>query len=169
MKELIRDIVVALVIVLILTSIIKPTIVKESSMEPTLFENHYLIVNKLAYKTGEPERGDIIVFESELETEDGDKKLLIKRIVGLPGETVSIADGEVYIDGQILEEDYLKDGITPGEITECQVPEGQLFVMGDNRVVSIDSRELGCIAEETVMGKAVLRLFPFNQIGGLYN
>lgn len=168
MKELIRDIAVALVIVLILTSIIKPTIVKESSMEPTLYENHYLIVNKLAYKTGEPERGDIIVFESELETEDGDKKLLIKRIVGLPGETVTVADGEVYIDGQLLEEDYLKDGITPGEITDCQVPEGQLFVMGDNRVVSIDSRELGCIDEETVMGKAVLRLFPFNQIGGLY-
>ena len=168
MKELIRDIAVALVIVLILTSVIKPTIVKESSMEPTLFENHYLIVNKLAYKMGEAERGDIIVFESELETEDGDKKLLIKRIVGLPGETVTVSDGEVYIDGQLLEEDYLKDGITPGEIADCKIPEGQLFVMGDNRVVSIDSRDLGCIDEETVMGKAVFRLFPFNQIGGLY-
>ncbi len=168
MKELIRDILVALVIVLILTSIIKPTIVKESSMEPTLFENHYLIVNKLAYKMGEAERGDIIVFESELETEEGDKKLLIKRIVGLPGETVTVADGEVYIDGQLLEENYLKDGITPGNITNCKIPEGQLFVMGDNRAVSIDSRELGCINEDTVMGKAVFRLFPFNQIGGLY-
>ena len=141
MKELIRDIVVALVIVLVLTSIIKPTIVKESSMEPTLYENHYLIVNKLAYKTGEPERGDIIVFESDLETDDGDKKLLIKRI---------------------------KDGISPGEIEDCYIEDGELFVMGDNRIVSIDSRELGCINEETVMGKAVLRLFPFNQIGGLY-
>ena len=169
MKELIRDIVVALVIVLILTSIIKPTIVKESSMEPTLYENHYLIVNKLAYKTGEAERGDIIVFESDLETDDGDKKLLIKRIVGLPGETVRIADGEVYIDGELLDEDYLKDGITPGYIEECYVDDGELFVMGDNRIVSIDSRELGCITEDTVMGKAVLRLFPFNQIGGLYN
>ena len=168
MKELIRDIAVALVIVLILTSVIKPTIVKESSMEPTLFENHYLIVNKLAYKTGEAQRGDIIVFESDLETEDGDKKLLIKRIVGLPGETVTVSGGEVYIDGQLIEEDYLKDGITPGEITDCQVPEGQLFVMGDNRVVSIDSRELGCIDQDTVMGKAVLRLYPFNEIGGLY-
>lgn len=169
MKELIRDIAVALVLVLILTSVIKPTIVKESSMEPTLFENHYLIVSKLAYKTGEMQRGDIIVFESELETEDGDKKLLIKRIVGLPGETVTISNGEVYIDGQMLEEDYLKDGITPGEITDCQVPEGQLFVMGDNRAVSIDSRELGCIDADTVMGKAVVRLFPFSEIGGLYD
>ncbi len=169
MKELIRDIAVALVLVLILTSVIKPTIVKESSMEPTLFENHYLIVSKLAYKTGEMQRGDIIVFESELETEDGDKKLLIKRIVGLPGETVTISNGEVYIDGQILEEDYLKDGITPGEITDCLVPEGQLFVMGDNRAVSIDSRELGCIDADTVMGKAVVRLFPFSEIGGLYD
>lgn len=168
MKELIRDILVALVIVLILTSVIKPTIVKESSMEPTLYENHYLIINKMAYKMGDEERGDIIVFESELENEDGEKKLLIKRIIGLPGETVTVKDGEVYIDGLLLEEDYLKDGITPGEIDNCRVPEGQLFVMGDNRVVSIDSRELGCIGEDTVMGKAVLRLYPFNQIGGLY-
>lgn len=168
MKELIRDIIVALVIVLVLTSVIKPTIVKESSMEPTLYENHYLIINKLAYKTGDEQRGDIIVFESELETEDGDRKLLIKRIVGLPGETVTIKNEEVYIDGQLLEEDYLKDGITPGEVIDCKVPEGQLFVMGDNRIVSIDSRELGCISEDTVMGKAVLRLYPFNQIGGLY-
>lgn len=168
MKELIRDVLVALVIVVILTSIIKPTIVKESSMEPTLYENHYLIVNKLAYKTGEIQRGDIIVFESQLETEDGDKKLLIKRVVGLPGETVSIANEQVYIDGEPLEEDYLKDGITPGDIVDCTVPEGQLFAMGDNRVVSIDSRELGCIDQDTVMGKAVFRLFPFNKIGGLY-
>ncbi len=168
MKELIRDIVVALVIVLVLTSVIKPTIVKESSMEPTLYENHYLIINKLAYKTGEEQRGDIIVFESELETEDGDKKLLIKRIVGLPGETVTIENEKVYINGELLEEEYLKDGITPGTVTDCVVPEGQLFVMGDNRVVSIDSHELGCISEDTVMGKAVLRLYPFNQIGGLY-
>lgn len=168
MKELIRDIVVALVIVLVLTSIIKPTIVKESSMEPTLYENHYLIVNKLAYKTGEPERGDIIVFESDLETDDGDKKLLIKRIIGLPGETIKVTGGNVYIDGQLLAEEYLKDGITPGEIEDCYIEDGELFVMGDNRIVSIDSRELGCINEETVMGKAVLRLFPFNQIGGLY-
>jgi len=167
-KELIRDILVALVIVLILTSVIKPTIVKESSMEPTLYENHYLIINKLAYKTGDEQRGDIIVFESELETEDGDKKLLIKRIVGLPGETVTIKNEEVYINGQLLEEDYLKDGITPGEVIDYQVPEGQLFVMGDNRIVSIDSRELGCIDEGSVMGKAVLRLYPFSQIGGLY-
>ena len=168
MKELIRDIVVALVIVLVLTSIIKPTIVKESSMEPTLYENHYLIVNKLAYRTGEPERGDIIVFESDLETDDGDKKLLIKRIIGLPGETIKVTGGNVYIDGQLLAEEYLKDGITPGEIEDCYIEDGELFVMGDNRIVSIDSRELGCINEETVMGKAVLRLFPFNQIGGLY-
>ena len=168
MKELIRDIVIALVIVLTLTSVIKPTIVKESSMEPTLYENHYLIINKLAYKAGDEQRGDIIVFESDLETEEGDKKLLIKRIIGLPGETVTIKNEEVYINGQLLEEDYLKDGITPGEVIDCTVPEGQLFVMGDNRIVSIDSRELGCIDEETVMGKAVLRLYPFSQIGGLY-
>lgn len=169
MKELIRDILVALVIVLVLTSVIKPTIVKESSMEPTLYENHYLIINKLAYKTGDEQRGDIIVFESELENEDGEKKLLIKRIIGLPGETVTVENENVYINGQLLEEEYLKDGITPGQVIDCKVPEDGLFVMGDNRVVSIDSRELGCIGRDTVMGKAILRLYPFSQIGGLYN
>lgn len=168
MKELIRDILIALVIVFVMTTVIKPTIVKESSMEPNLYENNYLIINKLAYKTGEPQRGDIIVFESELEDENGRDKLLIKRIIGLPGETVSVENDMVYINGELLEEDYLKDGITPGYVVDYTVPEGELFVMGDNRVVSIDSRDLGTIELEDVMGKAFVRLYPFSQIGGLY-
>lgn len=170
MKGLIKDILIALVIVVIITAIIKPTIVKEHSMDPTLQENNYLLINKLAYKVGEEQRGDIIVFESELEGEDGENRLLIKRIIGLPGETIRIQDGEVYINGTMLEEDYLNDGTTSGEVIDYVVPEGHFFVMGDNRLVSIDSRskEVGCVPEDAIMGKAFVRLYPFNEIGGLY-
>jgi len=167
-KGLIRDVLVALVIVLAITAVIKPTIVKEHSMDPTLQENNYLLINKMAYKVGDEERGDIIVFESSLEDEDGENKLLIKRIIGLPGEKIDIYDGNVYINDVLYEEDYLNDGTTSGEIRDYVVPEGQFFVMGDNRLVSIDSRELGCIDENTIMGKAFVRLFPFSQFGGLY-
>lgn len=170
MKGLIKDVVIALVIVLVVTAVIKPTIVKEHSMDPTLHENNYLLINKLAYKFGEVERGDIIVFESDMESENGGHKLLIKRIIGLPGETITIQDGEVYIDGVMQQEDYLNDGTTSGEIIDYVVPEGEYFVMGDNRLVSVDSRseEVGCVPEEAIMGKAFVRLYPFNKIGGLY-
>lgn len=170
MKGLIKDVVIALVIVLVVTAVIKPTIVKEHSMDPTLHENNYLLINKLAYKFGEVERGDIIVFESDMESENGGHKLLIKRIIGLPGETITIQDGEVYIDGVMQQEDYLNDGTTSGEIIDYVVPEGEYFVMGDNRLVSVDSRseEVGCVPEDAIMGKAFVRLYPFNKIGGLY-
>lgn len=170
MKELIRDIVIALVIVIAITLVIKPTIVKENSMQPTLYANNYLLVNKQAYRFGEEKRGDIIVFQSELEDEDGNQKLLIKRIIGLAGDIISIKDGKVFLNGEELKEDYIKEEETPGDIKDYKVPEGQLFVMGDNRRVSIDSRDpaVGCVKEDTVMGKAFVRLYPFSEIGGLY-
>lgn len=170
MKELIRDIVVALIIVLAITAVIKPTIVKEHSMEPTLYENNYLFINKLAYKIGDEKPGDIIVFKSEMETEDGSKKLLIKRIIGLPGDVITVSDGNLYINGELQQEDYIAAGGTPGQVQDLVVPEGHFFVMGDHRVVSIDSRreEVGCVPEDAIMGKAFFRLYPFNEIGGLY-
>ena len=166
MKGLIRDIVIALIIVVAITLVIKPTIVKESSMQPTLYENNYLLVNKQAYRFGEEKRGDIIVFESDLEDESGNKKLLIKRIIGLSGDTISIKDGKVILKGTELHEDYTLEGETSGELTDYTIPEGTLFVMGDNRRVSVDSRseEVGCISKERVMGKAFVRLYPFNEI-----
>lgn len=170
MKGLIRDILIALVIVIAITLVIKPTIVKESSMQPTLYENNYLLVNKQAYRFGEEKRGDIIVFRSDLENEKGDKKLLIKRIIGLPGDTITIQDGKVILNGTELQEDYTLEGETMGDLTDFKVPDGQLFVMGDNRRVSVDSRseEVGCVDKSRVMGKAFVRLYPFNEIGGLY-
>lgn len=169
MKEIIKDIIIAAVIVIIVTIVIKPTIVKESSMEPTLYENNYLFVNKLAYITKDhPDHGDIIVFKSELDRDDGNgKKMLIKRVIAVENDTISIQDGQVYLNGEIIDEPYILEGFTTGEISELTVPEDQVFVMGDNRSVSLDSRaeEVGTISEDSILGKAFVRLFPFTKIG----
>ena len=167
LKEWIKDIGVALVVGLLLIQFIKPTIVKEHSMEPTLQENNYIFLSRQAYTLfGEPERGDIVVFHTDLRTVDGKEKSLVKRIIGLPGETVSITGGVVYINGESLEEDYTLDGYTNTELEEVVVPEGELFCMGDNRQNSIDSRDssVGCVPIDQIIGKAVLRLYPFNEI-----
>ncbi len=167
LKEWIKDLAIAVVIGLVLMQFIKPTIVKEHSMEPTLQENNYIFLSRQAYTLfGEPQHGDIVVFHSDLKTVDGKEKSLVKRVIGLPGDTISISDGVVYLNGEPLQEDYTKDGYTDSEMEEITVPEGMLFAMGDNRQNSIDSRDssVGCIAIDQVIGKAVLRLFPFNEI-----
>lgn len=169
MKELIKDIVIALVIVIAITLIIKPTIVKESSMEPTLYENNYLFVNKLAYLTKDhPDYGDIIIFKSDIDREDGSgKKILIKRVIAVENDVVTISDGVVYRNGVKLDEDYTLEGFTSGDIKDYAVPEDEVFVMGDNRGVSLDSRsgDVGSIDEELIIGKAFFRLYPFSDIG----
>ena len=175
LKDLIKDIIIAVVIVLAITAFIKPTIVKEQSMLDTLQENNYLFVNKMAYKFKEhPTRGDIIVFRSELPNEDaGGKKLLIKRVIGVEGDIITFEDNQVYRNGELLEEDYLYDEDPalrnyPNGMTFV-VEEDEIFAMGDHRSVSCDSRSgsVGMIQEKSVVGKAFLRLYPFNEIGTL--
>lgn len=169
MKEFIKDVLIAVVIVVILTLIIKPTVVKESSMEPTLYENNYLFINKLAYITKDhPEYEDIIVFRSDLDRDDGNgKKLLIKRVIGVEGDTLTISDGIVYRNGEALSEPYTLEGYTSGSLVEFTVPDDEVFVMGDNRSISLDSRDpsVGTVSEDAIMGKAFIRLYPFNEFG----
>ncbi len=168
-KEWIKDILIAIVIAVLILQFIKPTIVKESSMEPTLYENNYLFLSKQAYTIfGEPERGDIVVFHSGLTAINGGEKLLIKRIIALPGDKIAIMDGKVYLNGEVYKEDYIKDGITNGYLETYTVPDGQVFCMGDNRLVSIDSRDyrVGCVDIDSIVGKAVFRLTPFQIMGG---
>ena len=141
-------------------------------MEDTLHENDYMIMYRQAYKKHDPERGDIIIFQSSLTDEDsGRDKLLIKRVIGLPGDQIMISDNQLYINGEPYIENYLRDGYTPAferpaEGETYTVPEGCYFCMGDNRAGSVDSRrfEVGDVRRETIKGKVVLRLFPFNQI-----
>ena len=171
-KEWIKDILIAIVVAFLVLQFIKPTIVQEHSMENTLQPNDYLFISKQSYRLfGDPQRGDIIVFHSVLTTADGAEKLLVKRIVALPGDTISITGGVVYINGEPQDEPYTKDGYTNTEMDEITIPEGKLFCMGDNRQNSRDSRDqlIGLVDEDDVLGKAVLRLFPFSRFGGLYD
>ena len=171
-KEWIKDIGTAVVIAFLVLQFIKPTIVQEHSMENTLEGGDYLFVSKQSYHLfGEPQRGDIIVFHSSLTTAAGKEKLLVKRIIAIPGDTISITGGTVYINGEPQTEDYTKDGYTDTEMEEITIPEGKLFCMGDNRQNSADSRDsrIGLVDMDDVMGKVVFRLLPLSKIGGLYN
>ena len=173
LKDLIKDVIIAVVIVLAITSVIKPTIVKEESMLDTLQSNNYLFVNKMAYKFKDhPTRGDIIVFRSDLPNdEDGGKKLLIKRVIGVEGDVISFENDQVYRNGELLEEDYIYDEVPSFRNypngTSFNVGEDEIFAMGDHRSVSWDSRSeaVGMVPEDKVVGKAFLRLYPFNEIG----
>lgn len=163
-KGLIRDIIIVAAIVGLLLFFIKPIIVKQTSMLPTLQENNYLFLSRQAYTFGEPERGDIVVFPHQ----DGEEEeLYIKRIIGLPGDVINIKDGKVYVNGKAEDDSYTKDGVTPGSVKDFKVPKGQLYVMGDNRVVSIDSRDpsVGTVKIDDVTGQAIFRLWPFSEIG----
>lgn len=167
MKGFIKELLIAALIAFLVLQFIKPTIVKERSMEPTLYENNYIFLSKQAYRFGEPERGDIIVFHTNLTTWEGEEKLLIKRVIGLPGDQITIEEGSVYINGERQLETYLLESYTAGYVKDFEVPEGELFVMGDNREVSLDSRssDIGCVRVSDVIGKAFLRLYPFSDIG----
>ena len=124
------------------------------SMRPTLQDGEYILVNKLAYKLGTPQRGDIVVFVFPVDpTED-----LIKRVIGLPGDTISVQDGVLSINGRPVDEPYISappayNGVWP-------VADGQLFVLGDNRNDSRDSHQWGLLPIENVIGRAVLIYWP---------
>lgn len=166
-KSLIKDILLAAILAAVVISFVRPTIVKQTSMQDTLNPNDYIIMYRRAYSGDkEPKRGDIIIFKSELQDENGKDKLLIKRVIGLPGDKITINDGKIYINDKEYDENYLKDGYTTGSVNNFKVPKGEYFVMGDNRVVSIDSRysEVGCVKKDAIKGRAVLRLFPFTKI-----
>ena len=124
------------------------------SMNPTLQHGEYVLVSRLSYKTGEPQRGDIIVFSFPMDQ----KQDLIKRVIGLPGETISINNNEVLVNGVKLEEPYIAQ--SPVYSGEWTVPEGQLFVLGDNRNDSKDSHQWGLLPTENVIGKALLIYWP---------
>ncbi len=131
--------------------------VPTSSMEKTIMTNDRVIGLRFAYHSSEPERGDIIIFRFP----DDEDILYIKRIIGMPGDTVEIHDGGVYIDGSLLDEPYLKV-TTEGEFGPYTVPEGHYFMMGDNRNNSADSRfwDNTFLEREKIVGKAVLRYWP---------
>lgn len=124
------------------------------SMRPTLQDGEYILVNKLAYKFSEPKRGDIIVFVFPVNPEED----LIKRIIGIPGDTVTIQDGVLSVNGAVVDEPYIN--APPAYNGTWQVPEGNLFVLGDNRNDSRDSHQWGLLPMQNVIGRSVLIYWP---------
>lgn len=165
--EWVKDIIIAVAIAALILAFLKPIIVQQQSMEPNFHSDDYIITSRQAYRLfGDPQRGDVIVFKSELLTDEGEEKCLIKRIIGLPGDIVEIRDGYVYINGDEIDEPYVKEQGLSGDMDPLTVPENELFVMGDNRGVSEDSRSprVGTISEDSIVGKVLIRLYPFDSI-----
>lgn len=177
LKEILSTSIYLLVVLcaayLIITYVGQRTQVSGSSMEATLSENDNLIVDKITYRFSDPQRFDIIVFPYEPDFAyyvDAEPVYYIKRIIGMPGETVQIDElGNIYIDGEILEESYGKEIIKyAGRASEPVIlGEDEYFVMGDNRNNSSDSREpsVGNIHREDIIGRAWLRIWPFDKFG----
>ena len=150
---------------LIITYVGQRTHVSGDSMKNTLNDGDHLIVDKITYRMREPVRYDIIVFPFRYK----ENTFYIKRIIGLPGETVQIAGGEIYIDGEILKESYGREVIKDPGIAESPIElgEDEYFVLGDNRNESSDSRDpsVGMIQREDMVGRASLRIYPFDKVG----
>lgn len=152
---------------LVITYVGQRTQVNGESMYPTLYHKDNLIVDKLSYRFADPQRYDIIVFPYQYK----ENTYFIKRIIGLPGETVQIIDGHVYIDGEKLEDPYGQEAMKEAALASDTVRLGQdeYFVLGDNRNESEDSRfpDVGNIKREDIIGKAWIRIWPFDRFGWL--
>lgn len=161
--ELLSTFVPAILIALLIHAFLaQSTIVYGQSMEPNLRSDQRLMVEKISYRLHGPRRGDIVV----LADPTGGPIPLIKRVVGLSGERITVSHGRVYVDGILLDEPYLTQ-VTQGEGRSWVVPPMQVFVLGDNRGNSKDSRFFGTVPLDTVLGHAVFRFWPMNQLGGL--
>ena len=163
-KELIPYVVIILVVVLIRTFIATPVIVSGSSMDPTLKNGQVLILNKLAKKYM---RDDIVVIDAKI---NGKKERIVKRVIGLPGETLEYKDGFLYINGERTHDDFVdktRDFTLERVTGKKKIPENYYFVMGDNRRNSLDSRDtrVGLVKKSDIIGKPILRIWPLNKIG----
>ncbi|MCI3948805.1 MAG: signal peptidase [Acidimicrobiales bacterium] len=154
-----------LVAFVVKTFLIQAFFIPSGSMLPTLHEDDRVLVNKLSYDLHDVNRGDLVVFERPEGETAGQIKDLIKRVVALPGERIEQRDGDVYIDGQLLEEPYLDDGTETTNLEPQTVPEDHVFVMGDNRDDSMDSRVFSAIDEDLIVGRAFVRVWPLNHLG----
>jgi signal peptidase I len=156
LREMVETVLLTLLIyVLVRTFLFENYRVVGHSMLPTLEDDQFLIVNKLGYRLHEPQRGDVVVFR---DPRSPDRKL-IKRVVGMPGEVIETRNGQVYVDGEPLDEPYIQ---APGRYSQpsTQIPEGHYYVLGDNRNNSSDSHNWGNLPQDRIVGKAWLSYWP---------
>lgn len=175
---------------LIKTFLLQAFYIPSASMEPTLVAGDRVLVEKVSYLFGEPEHGDVVVFERELdmlapEQDDsffrdigdglrelfgfptGGRQDFIKRVIAVGGETVEVTGGELKVDGVVVDEPYLPDDFVTADYPAYTVPEGEIFVMGDNRGNSDDSRSFGGFPADDVIGRAFILIWPPSDVGGL--
>ncbi len=157
LETVVPAVLIALLINLFLA---QATQVYGQSMEPSLHSRQRLVIEKITYRFHGPHRGDIVV----LRLPEHSSELLIKRVIGLPGDTVEIEGGRVYVDGRALDEPYL-DQVTRGEMAPTTVPPLKVFVLGDNRNFSNDSRSFGMVPIENIVGRAWLSYWPLEDFG----
>lgn len=144
--------------------------IPSESMEPTLEVGDRILVNKLSYRLHDVHRGDVVVFERPPSAPQTDESIhdLIKRVIAVSGDTIEARDdGRVYLNGKALDEPYLPEGTRTDDLRLQTVPDGHLFVMGDNRDRSFDSRKFAAIDEDLVVGRAFVIIFPPGDAGGL--
>lgn len=162
-RDLLQSLVIAAVLALIIRSFLfTPFYIPSPSMEPTLYPGDRIIVNRLAYRLGEPQRGDIVVFRYPLDP----SRDYVKRVVAVGGDTVEARDNVLYINGQPQPPaSYLPPGVVYSDFGPIKVPPNNYFMMGDNRNNSADSRVWGTLDRKLIIGKAVLVYWPLNHIG----
>ncbi|HEU5326019.1 MAG TPA: signal peptidase I [Candidatus Limnocylindria bacterium] len=156
------------------TFVVQPVEVEMRSMQPLLVEGDHLLVDRLSLRWDAPDRGEVVVFDAPSPYGD-DGVPYVKRVIGLPGETIQIENGRIYVSGPDappfrLDEPYLTDGTVtlpqgPAGSREWRVPEGSVFVLGDNRSDSLDSRTFGPIGLDRLIGRALVRYLPLDRIG----
>lgn len=160
-RDILETVLPAILIVLVVNVFLaQATRVEGQSMEPNLHNNQRLIIEKISYHLHPPRRGDIVVIRMPNRNTDP----LIKRVVGLPGETIEIKDGHVYINGQMLTESYLEQ-LTYGNTGPHVIEPDSIFVLGDNRGASNDSRSFGEVQISSIVGRAWFRYWPVDEIG----
>jgi len=167
--EILKIVIIALAIIIpIRYFLIQPFFVKGASMDPNFLDGDYLIIDEISYRFNEPQRGDVVVFHYPLDR----SQFFIKRIIGLPGETVKIEDGKIFIysedtsDEKVVldESEYLENAYTSGNL-EISLRDNEYFVLGDNRSASSDSRKWGGVNKDYIIGRAWIRAWPFNRVG----
>ena len=170
--DIIEVAVIALAIfVLVYLFLFQPHQVKGNSMHPSFEDGQYILTDKISYRFSEPQRGDVVVFKAP----KNEKLEYIKRIIGLPGEKVKISNGNVMINDELLNEDYLQSSLTTSagaylmEGETGYLADGEYFVMGDNRNHSSDSRDWGFVPVENIMGKTFFRYWPLTQFGVIHH
>ena len=156
LKELLPYIIIIIVVIIIRTFIFTPVVVKGPSMMNTLHNGDVMILDKIGMKLGGIKRFDIVVIQTG-------KTKIIKRVIGMPGETISYHDNKLYINGKEVSDNHSNE-ITY-DFEEVKIPDGEYYVLGDNRTDSVDSRILGTIPKNEILGHATFIIYPFNRFG----